>query len=199
MTRRRGSESSNLMVVLVSICLVATPLLSVRAQEVVSEDSSTSQAEPELRVPPRTPSKAPEGEAVELDSLLRLPSGFLTTAPSSVAGAGEGEWRRRFAKADRELSEARTSLDATKTELDDIAVEGGSSQWSIAAPGGGGGEGSSSASPLSFKLRQRLREDREQIEITERAMRALRIAADLAGVPQAWRVADSTSAEPDKK
>ena len=201
MTRRRGSESSNLMVVLVSICLVATPLLSVRAQEgeVVSDDSSTGPAEPELRVPPRTPSKAPEGEAVELDSLLRLPSGFLTTAPSSVAGAGEAEWRRRFAKADRELSEARASLEATKTELDSIAVEGGSSQWSIAAPGGGGGEGGSSASPLSFKLRQKLREDREQIEITERAMRALRIEADLAGVPQAWRVADATSAEPDKK
>jgi hypothetical protein len=206
--RTRGSEKSRLMAVLASsLWLAAMSAVSAAAQDTqqsqdsgaVAPDANRDAVDRELRVPTRTRPKRPEGEAVELDSLMHLPSGFLTSAPNEVAGAGESEWRRRFTKAQRELSEARASLDETKRELDEVAVEGGSSQWAIAAPGGGGGESSSSASPLSFKLRQKLREDRERIEVTERAMRTLRIEADLAGVPQAWRVVDSTSPEPDKK
>ncbi len=129
------------------------------------------------------------GATGSLDSFLQLPRGFVTTEPRSVAGANEREWRRRFQVAVLEISEAQRSLDATKRELDGVALNGGASQWSIAAPGGGGDTGNST-SPLSFKLRQQLRNDRERIESTERAMRALRIEADLAGVPVNWRQPD---------
>ena len=57
----------------------------------------------------------------------------------------------------------------------------------MAPPGGGGSGGGPSASPLSFKLRQKLKEDRESLEEAERALRELRIEADLAGVPLDWR------------
>jgi hypothetical protein len=128
---------------------------------------------------------------VELDSLLQLPSGFGSASTRVVAGAGESEWRRRFGKADRELLEARASLNDTKRELDEVAVDGGSSQWSVAPPGGGAGGGAGAGpSPLSFKLRQKLKDDRERIDAKKRALRGLRIEADLAGVPQSWRAVD---------
>ena len=140
-------------------------------------------------------SSAPRGPAPDLDRLLQLPSGFIMGNPRAVAGAGEGEWRRRFTKATDELSEARARLDSIKTELDGVAETGGSTQWSIAPPGGGGGDGSPTSSPLSFKLRQQLRKERDVIDTKERALRELRIEADLAGVPETWRVANSKAAE----
>ena len=48
---------------------------------------------------------------------------------------------------------------------------------------------------MSFKLRQQLRGDRDLIDIREKAKRELRIEADLAGVPQSWRVGNSNSEE----
>jgi len=139
------------------------------------------------RRPPR-----PAGQRPSLDSLLQLPTGFVTTEPDSVAGAGETEWRRRFSKADGELTEARAALEETKRELDGVAESGGASQWSIAPPGA---ESGPTTSPLSFKLRQKLREERDQIATREKALRELRIEADLAGVPQSWRAGDSDSTE----
>lgn len=170
-------------------------------KEVIS-DPTRAEDEPELsvRVGPPTPSgaldpSAPSQGEPRLDALLRLPSGFMTTEPREVAGAGRSEWRRRFVTTDLALMEARSSLAKTRRELDGVAEMGGTSQWSIAAPGG---DSSPSASPLSFKLRQQLRGDRERIVVTEKAKRELRIAADLAGVPRAWRVANSDSAEPGR-
>ena len=100
-----------------------------------------------------------------------------------MAGASESEWRRRFEQTSSALSEARSTLAQTKHELDGVSAGGGSSQWSVAPPGSSG-ESSSSTSPLSFRLRQKLRESREQIDANEKAMRELRIEADLAGVPR---------------
>ncbi len=128
---------------------------------------------------------APRRKTGDLDSLLRLPNDFLGGSGSqTVAGASRSEWHRRFVKAASELVQARKALEATKRELDGVAESGGGSQWSIAPPGG---ESAPSSSPLSFKLRQQLRGDRERIEMAERALRDLRIEADLAGVPQSWR------------
>ncbi len=148
--------------------------------------------------PSASGSGSPSGQTVPqggpgLDALLRLPTGFSTGDQRSVAGAGEAEWRRRFAKARDELEAARAELAATRRELDSVAEGGGSSQWSVAPPGASesGGPGTS---PLSFKLRQDLKRDRERLEQNERAMRELRIEADLAGVPPEWR-GDSPSAE----
>jgi hypothetical protein len=128
------------------------------------------------------------GEGPDLEDLLHLPSGFSGAGAHQVAGTTEKEWRSRFSKSTLELAEAKAALDKTKHELDGVAEGGGSSQWSVATPGGSGGDDpGQSTSPLSFKLRQQLKRDRERIEAAERALRELRIEADLAGVPQGWR------------
>jgi len=107
----------------------------------------------------------------------------------TVAGSGEAEWRRRFRRGRETLNEARTQLVATKRELDSLAGEGGS-QWNVApAIGGGAGGGGPQGreTPLSFKLRQQLKRNREAVEEAEKEMRRLQIEADLAGVPKSWR------------
>lgn len=202
MTETRESGVFRLTVILLAICLAAASATSGEAQKAgeareVAGDANSDVDEPVFPVPNRTRTGRPKGDPVELDSLLHLPSGFGSASPRAVAGASESEWRRRFAKADRELSKARSSLTETKRELDEVAVGGGSSQWSIAPPGGGGGGGESSPgiSPLSFKLRQQLRDDREQIDLKKRALRELRIEADLAGVPQSWRAVNPNPPE----
>lgn len=122
-----------------------------------------------------------------LDDLLRLPSDFETKAETAqpVAGASEDEWKSRFTRAERAIGDARDSLAKTRQELDGLAETGGSSQWSVAPPGA---QGQQSTSPLSFKLRQQLQRNREALDVAEKALRELRIEADLAGVPAAWRV-----------
>jgi len=163
-----------------------------------------------LRVPraspgPERPKPDQTGnEAVEepgLDALLELPQGFGTVeSEPAVAGSGEAEWRRRFRAGRDRLKEARTKLAATKRELDALAVEDGG-QWNVgpaigAALGGEGAQGRDT--PLSFKLRQQLKQDREAVEQAEKELRRLQIEADLAGVPRSWRGREqpSVSSEP---
>ncbi|MBY0399768.1 hypothetical protein K2X89_05700 [Myxococcota bacterium] len=136
---------------------------------------------------PRTPSHSGDPG---LDDLLRLPSDFeARPAEKPVAGASEDEWRRRFVRAEKAIGDAREALVETKKELDGLAEAGGSSQWSVAPPGAaGGGGGQQTTSPLSFKLRQQLNRQRADLDQAERALRELRIEADLAGVPAEWRV-----------
>ena len=195
-----GTRRSGLTVILFSILLGATPASPDEGRSAQTARDANNEAAreadlgvdaPEFPVPTRKRNRRPEGDPVELDSLLQLPSGFGSTSTRVVAGAGESEWRRRFGKADRELLKARASLNETKRELDEVAVDGGSSQWSVAPPGGGAGGGAGAGpSPLSFKLRQKLKDDRERIDAKKRALRELRIEADLAGVPQSWRAVD---------
>jgi hypothetical protein len=183
-------------------------VLFIAASPCLADDGNQAGAGPRTESAPRPTDeihvesvergRRPAGKSPSLESLLHLPSGFVTTEPDAVAGAGETEWRRRFVKAEREFEEAEASLKATKIELDKIAGEGGASQWSITPPGASEG-GGSSTSPLSFKLRQQLRDDREGIETKERALRDLRIEADLAGVPQNWRVAEADAANPGEE
>jgi hypothetical protein len=148
-----------------------------------------------LRVPRSSPGPEDKrggasGEP-DLGSLLELPSGFgAIESEPTVAGSGEAEWRRRFRTGRERLNEARTTLATTKRELDALADEGGS-QWNVApAIGGalGGGAGAQGRdTPLSFKLRQQLKRDREAVEQAEKELRRLQIEADLAGVPSSWR------------
>ena len=131
-----------------------------------------------------------------LDDLLKLPSDFTPKDRAQpVAGASEDEWKRRFDRADKAIGEAHESLAETRRELDGVAEAGGASQWSVAPPGGGDG-GNQGPSPLSFKLRQELVRNREALESAEKALRELRIEADLAGVPAEWRVVASNPAQP---
>lgn len=131
-----------------------------------------------------------------LDALLRLPSDFETQRTSApVAGASEDEWRRRFDRAEKAIGEAREALTRTREELDGLAESGGGSQWSVAPPGATGGD--QTTSPLSFKLRQEIQRNRESLDEAEKALRELRIEADLAGVPPEWRVVAAGDAQPE--
>lgn len=143
---------------------------------------------------PGDPGSAGQG-ARGLDDLLKLPSGFMTReAERPVAGASEDEWRRRFSRAEQAIGDAREALAETRRELDGLSGTGGASQWSVAPPGASGQD--NSTSPLSFKLRQDLVRNREALEAAERALRELKIEADLAGVPAAWRVVASSPNPP---
>ncbi|MEZ4330171.1 MAG: hypothetical protein R3F35_00315 [Myxococcota bacterium] len=164
----------------------------VRADPPVDPDpAGGSVSEGVIRVPGAASGRGQgaSGSAPGLDDLLRLPNGFETqTAERPVAGASEDEWRRRFTRAERSIIEARERLADTKRELDGMAETGGASQWSVAPPGASAQQ---STSPLSFKLRQELQRNREDLETAEKALRELRIEADLAGVPAEWRVVSS--------
>ncbi|MBK7947250.1 MAG: hypothetical protein IPK00_00495 [Deltaproteobacteria bacterium] len=132
-----------------------------------------------------------------LDDLLRLPSDFETKpAERPVAGASEDEWRQRFVRAEKAIGDAREALVETKKELDGLAEDGGGSQWSVAPPGASGQQ---TTSPLSFKLRQQLQRDREALDQAEKALRELRIEADLAGVPAEWRMVASSPPPPTNR
>lgn len=154
-------------------------------------DADDPASEEVLSVPGRATPGEPGGTGKGepgLDDLLKLPTGFVTReAAAPVAGASEEEWRRRFVRAEKAIGEARETLAETRRELDGLAGTGGSSQWSVAPPGASG-QGAESTSPLSFKLRQELARNREALDAAEKALRELRIEADLAGVPAEWRV-----------
>jgi multidrug efflux pump subunit AcrB len=156
----------------------------------VDEPAPSAPAEPEtLNVPPSAAGPRRDGAAPPpgIDSLLQLPAGFVPSSErTAVAGASEAEWRRRFRRTRGELDQARNALESTKRELDSVADEGGGSQWNV-APAVGGGNSPQGNSPISFKLRQELKRNRESVEKAEKALRQLQIEADLAGVPVAWR------------
>lgn len=198
-TTRSGTFRPAVLVLVFWLASIPTSADEVDARVEGAAAAARKASDPEL--PIQNPS-GPEGDSFDLEPLLHLPSGFVTTQTQSVAGASESEWRRRFATAVEELSEAHAKLTVTKRELDGLAKGGGSSQWAIAPPGGSASEVGPSTSPLSFKLRQQLRSDRERIEDREKALRDLRIEADLAGVPQGWRAVASpapSSVEADAK
>jgi hypothetical protein len=162
----------------------------------VEADASEVEPRDRMTIPK---SRSMESGSPGLDALLQLPTGYGNQPlPQSVAGASEKEWRRRFRVTRSTLDEARKALEETKLELDGAALESGGSQWSVAPPGGGAGGGSSqSTSPLSFKLRQKLKTNRIELEAAERNLRELEIEANLAGVPKAWRgVSEDVGATP---
>lgn len=190
----------------VAVTLVAVSTSAVWPMAIARAEPAREAPTDGLRVP--RASTAPEdkkrggvSEEPDLGSLLELPSGFgAVESEPTVAGSGEAEWRRRFRTGRASLTDARTRLAATKRELDSLAGEGGG-QWNVApsigaAAGGAGAQGRDT--PLSFKLRQQLKRDREAVEQAEKELRRLHIEAELAGVPRSWRGQDDppVSTEP---
>jgi hypothetical protein len=118
---------------------------------------------------------------VELGRLLRLPDSYQRPAESR-RGMGQNTWESRFELVRLDLYTAQLALEKAQTELGEVADD--SSQWSVAAPGT---NPNPENTPLSYKLRQEIRRQRESIERAERKLRSLEIEADLADVPPGWR------------
>lgn len=135
-------------------------------------------------------SAAEEPAPVPLDSLLRLPRASSPAAQPSGAEADRERWQRRFGQHRSELAEARAGLARSQQELEELASE--SDAWQIAAPGA---QRNAENSPLSYRLRQEIRRQREEVEQAERALRELEVEASLAGVPAEWRAAGDLQLE----
>lgn len=120
---------------------------------------------------------------VSLDSLLKLPSSTPAPSPAvEVGGASRREWEERFSRARGDLTAARAKLSDLQLELEQLASD--SEAWQVAAPGGLAAD--TENGPLSFDLRQQIREAREEVEQAEQVLSELHIEANLAGVPQEW-------------
>lgn len=117
---------------------------------------------------------------VPLDDLLRLPDGF-GAGSDRRGGATRPEWLERFSVARADFEEAKQKLTELDAELDKVSAS--SSSWQVSAPGGSDPQ----TSPLSLRLRQDIKAQRERIDEAERALRALHVEADLAAVPTDWR------------
>ncbi len=153
--------------------VVPIPVLLVLLQVLVfpvrAEDASQAAADP-----------APS--PVGLDALLRLPAQSPTPAQGPVGPGDRKEWEARFAAARAELEAARAALSASQAELGELAS--GGNAWQMAPPGAGANPENS---PVSFKLRQDIRRQRDEVAEAERALTELRIEANLAGVPEDWQ------------
>jgi hypothetical protein len=120
---------------------------------------------------------------MSLDALMRLPAGTEPTPKREKGGATRHEWEERFTKARGDIEEARSELAASQRELEQLAS---GDQWKMGAPGApSGGENS----PISFKLREQMRRQRDEVTAAERRLTELRIEANLAGVPEDWQTA----------
>ncbi|MFP8877469.1 MAG: hypothetical protein VCB99_11315, partial [Myxococcota bacterium] len=141
-------------------------------------------------------SASAEGEgssvpAVSLERLFQLPP---QAAPKAAEGRQRGadreEWEERFRSAHGEVDAADAELRAVQEELESLAA--GSAAWQLAAPGASAG---SKNSPLSFRLRQEIRRQRENLAKVHVKLTELRVEASLAGVPQEWQGDQSPSSQ----
>lgn len=136
-----------------------------------------------LLVGPSPISAADESPAVDLDRLLQLPppEPFIHGNPRP-GGATRTQWKARFSEARGDLEKARMALAAAKQELEELA--GDSAAWRMAVPGGQ--PDSNANSPVSFRLIQEIRRQREEVAHGQRRMKELEVEANLAGVPEDW-------------
>ncbi len=137
------------------------------------------EAQGEVLVPVQQPEEPPPRN-VELDDLLRLPQGFSSDVERR-GGATRSEWTTRFETARKDFESAKKKLVQLNAELDKVSES--SSAWQVSAPGSNDPQ----TSPLSIRLRQDMKAQREEIEAAERRLRVLHVEADLAGVPAGWR------------
>jgi len=127
---------------------------------------------------------------VGLDQLLVLPKTW-SPDPDARQGGTAKMWRRRFADSDQAIRAAQKRIDQARQALDALSG-GGRSEWQMAPPGAGA---NTDVAPMSIKQREEIRAGKLELERAERRRRALGIEADLAGVPESWRV--PTSPKPD--
>jgi hypothetical protein len=119
---------------------------------------------------------------VDLDALLRLPKDSPRVEESRRGGLSRKQWEERFESATADVAESRAALRKAQGELEEMAA--GTDAWQLAAPGAPAG---SDNSPLSYKLRQEIRQQRDELAAAEKRYEELRIEANLAGVPEEWQ------------
>lgn len=129
------------------------------------------------------PSASPLDTSVELDQLLKLPSS-MDFEQQERNGITADAWKARFRESSAEIQAAQAKIGKTMEELDGMSGQAGSGQWQMAPPGA---SSNTDVTPLSFRLREQLREQRVELEAVESKYRDLEIQADLAGVPDSWR------------
>jgi len=122
---------------------------------------------------------------MSLDDLMRLPSATEPTSQVRKGGGTRHEWEGRFEEAHADIRDAKAELSASQRELEQLAS---GDQWKMGAPGAPAG---TENSPVSFKLREQMRRQREDVTAAERRLTELRIEAGLAGVPEDWQQAGS--------
>lgn len=127
-----------------------------------------------------TDATAPPG--VDLDSLFRLPKDSPRVEEPRPGGLSRKQWGERFEIATGDVAKSRAALRKAQDALEEKAA--GTDAWQLAAPGAPAG---SDNSPLSYKLRQEIRQQRDELAAAERRYEELRIEANLAGVPEAWQ------------
>jgi hypothetical protein len=118
---------------------------------------------------------------VTLDQLLTLPSA-LPIESGQHGGLTRGEWNGRFEDAEADVQTAKADFDESLDKLSEVV--GKSSNWKVAAPGLQGPP--SGDAPANYGLKQDVQRKREDVARAERALRALIVEANLAGVPKDW-------------
>ncbi|NRA06801.1 MAG: hypothetical protein HRU02_01495 [Myxococcales bacterium] len=127
--------------------------------------------------------------AVSLERLFQLPPQEPPQAAEGRPGAASREeWEERFRLAHDEVDAVDAALRAAQEEVESLAA--GSAAWQLAAPGAGAG---SENSPLSFRLRQEIRRQRDNLAKAQSKLTDLRVEASLAGVPREWQGDQSPS------
>jgi hypothetical protein len=130
---------------------------------------------------PQEAAAAPPGANVGLDSLLKLPPNSAAPEQARTGGATRQEWEQRFGTARGDVDAARKALDKAQQELGKLAS--GTEAWQMGAPGAQAG---TENSPVSFRLRQEIRTQREELARAEKRLSELEVEAKLAGVPDDW-------------
>ena len=132
---------------------------------------------------------------------MKLPDTYRVEAAGHKRGTEE-QWRARFERAASEIGEAETNLRRLQERMASMADETSAYQMTAPGLGGGGGGGGGSAdnenSPMSFPLREQIRQAKDALTLAKRNQRDLVVQANLAGIPETWRAipAAQTSASP---
>ncbi|HVH20778.1 MAG TPA: hypothetical protein VNF72_20995 [Myxococcota bacterium] len=140
--------------------------------------AGAAQADPAPTPQGSTTGKAP---AVGLDSLLKLPPSGASPGEARAGGVTRQEWEQRFAIARGDVAAAQGAIDKAQQELGTLAK--GTENWQMSAPGA---QANAENSPMSYRLRQELRKQREELSAAERRLTDLEVEANLAGVPEEW-------------
>jgi hypothetical protein len=161
---------------------IAVLILLVARASAAGDAMAPAPAQPEPAAQPAPP--------VAYDALFQLPSDD-APRPTGSAPLDRKRWEERFTAVHSELDAARNSLAKAQADLEALANK--TESWQMAAPGA---QANAENSPVSYKLRQDIRQYREDVGRAERRLRELEVEASLAGVPVEWRQPAHVDASP---